>query len=73
MNKWSFRVMLLGFVIAIIVSTIMCYIALEHNPQGEFTDHPENLLPVFYGWVSVVSFPFTFLVFVFEGYRVIKK
>ena len=72
MNKWSFRIILSGVIIGAIAGIITCYIALDHNPQNEYTDNPEDLFPIFYGWMSVASFPFTFSAALLETWRLNK-
>ena len=58
MIKLSTYMLLLGLILGIIAAIIIYFIAMDHNPQNVYTDHPEDLLFLLYGWISAVSLPF---------------
>lgn len=35
--------------------------ARDLNPQGVYTQHPQELLLIFYFWLACISFPFLFI------------
>ncbi len=66
MSKFSIGFSSLGMILGIFVGCLMVYAALDHNPQDEFTNNPEGLIPIFYAWLAFVAFPFSFIAFVIE-------
>jgi hypothetical protein len=64
MLKYALGILIAGLICGCIVGGVMCYIALDHNPQMVFTQNPGDLFIVFYLWTAAVSFPFTIVAFV---------
>ena len=56
------RCLLVGLAVGAMVAIWICYIALDHNPQGEFAD-PEtgaftsDLYKLFAAWTAMVGLP----------------
>lgn len=58
MTKLYLYVLYTGIFLGLVVGTIMCIIALNHNTQEEFITNPMGLFWIFYMWAATTSFPF---------------
>jgi len=73
MSKVSRILLSLGIALGILWGLAMVSAALDHNPQNEFTDNPEDLIPIFYGWMAFVSLPFSLIALFIEIIRFLKR
>ncbi len=71
MTKLAFYILLFGILCGIIAGGIVCSIALDHNPQGVYTEYPSQLLLVSLSWAGLASFPFSFIASLLEIFRVL--
>ncbi|CAH1041754.1 hypothetical protein HPTD01_232 [Halomonas sp. TD01] len=73
MNKQRIKVicLLISITLALIIATLMVYVALDHNPQGEFCAYTTDMssceyqygaiTSVFFGWLFASLFIFGIL------------
>ncbi len=73
MRKLSLYILLFGFILGATVGALMCSIALDHNPQMEYTMNPEGLILVFLSWAGICSLPFIVLTAIIEIVFRMKK
>lgn len=59
MSNASTYIIFTGLILGVCVASVVYFIALDHNPQGVYTDSPSQLVLLLYGWVAAVSLPFT--------------
>jgi hypothetical protein len=59
-------VLLTGLVVAIIIAIVIGQIALEHDPQGEYSMEPRQLRNLILLWFAFVFTPFGVLACVIE-------
>ena len=52
--------MLFSFIVSLLISLIIVFIALLHNPQGEFYNYDNNIV-----WSSVLGLLFSWLIIIF--------
>lgn len=62
-----------GILAGMALGAAMCIVALDHNPQGEYTDNPEGLVFIFYAWTAAVSFPFSLIHVIIHFIKTIRK
>lgn len=73
MLNWSKYILFFGILIGFALGGAMVYVALQHNPQNEFTDHPEGLLQIFFVWAGAGSLPFSLIASLIEFYKCLKE
>lgn len=73
MSNWSKYILYFGLVLGLVIGGLAVYAALDHNPQNEFTDNPENLVLIFLGNAGATSFPFALTYGVIEAFIFIQK
>jgi hypothetical protein len=72
MSRISKYILWAGILIGVFVGGVAVYAAIDHNPQGEFSDNAFSLIPIFLIWMGIFSVPCALLSALIEIFKAAK-